>query len=132
LDEEGKNSALRAYKKAVRAKALDAVRSFLPTTTVTNLGAHLSSQAAESMINKMLASQHSEVRMLGLLAYQELFKVSPNVLSKIDDKHGVAGREFLRELNENDFEITPEVMEAFESYERKGLDKNYTVKLIDS
>src|SRR5690606_26988095 len=78
------------------------------------------------------ASQHSEVRMLGLLAYQELFKVSPNVLSKIDDKHGVAGREFLRELNENDFEITPEVMEAFESYERKGLDKNYTVKLIDS
>ncbi len=132
LDEVGKDAAKEAYTRAIRAKALDAVRSFLPTTTVTNLGAHLSGQAAESMINKMLSSQHSEVRMLGLLAYQELFKVSPNVLSKIDDKHGVSSREYLRALNSVKVEIPEDMMNEFEEYEKKELDKDYTVRLVDS
>lgn len=88
----------KAYDRALRAKAFDTVRVFLPTTTVTNLGAHFSGQAAENSINKMLSSPYSEVRLLGLLAYQELIKVSPNFLQNINRLHGEIARQYRKNL----------------------------------
>jgi len=93
-DKNLKEKVFRAYKRALKAKAFDTIRIFLPTTTVTNLGAHFSGQAAENTINKMMSSPHAEVRLLGLLAYKELEKIIPNFLQKIDHKHGEIMREY--------------------------------------
>ena len=93
-DEESKQKIISAYQRALKAKAFDTIRIFLPTTTVTNLGAHYSGQSIENTINKMLASPHAEVRLLGFLAFKELLTIIPNFLQKIDHKHGEIMREY--------------------------------------
>ena len=95
--DEDRQKAKRAYESAVTAKALDTIRVFLPATTVTNLGAHFSGQAAENAINKMLSSPHSEVRLLGAMAYEELQKVASSFLRNINHPYGRTQRDFLRE-----------------------------------
>lgn len=97
-DQSEKEKLQRAYERALKAKAFDTVRVFLPTTSVTNLGAHLSGQAAEFTINKMLASKYSEVRLLGQMAYEELLKVVPNFLQNIDHKFGQFVRDYRNEI----------------------------------
>lgn len=98
--EDDKTKAQKAYEKALLAKSLDTIRIFLPTTTVTNLGAHFSGQAAENAINKMLSSPYSEVRLLGLMAYQELVKVTPGFLQNIGRRSGEIQRAYLKEVRE--------------------------------
>lgn len=93
-DEVEKEKLTRAYERALRAKAFDTVRVFLPTTSVTNLGAHLSGQATENTLNKMLCSKYAEVRLLGQMAYEELLKVVPNFLQNIDHQHGGVARNY--------------------------------------
>lgn len=97
-DEVEKEKLTRAYERALKAKAFDTVRVFLPTTSVTNLGAHLSGQAAENTINKMLLSKYSEVRLLGQMAYEELLKVVPNFLQNIDHKFGQFARDYRNKI----------------------------------
>jgi len=88
----------KAYQRALKAKAFDTVRVFLPTTVVTNLGAHFSGQATENTINKMLISPYSEVRLLGEMAYEELIKISPNFLQNINSEYGKLAREYRKEI----------------------------------
>lgn len=94
LNSDKKEMIKNAYERAIKAKSFDTIRYFLPLTTVTNLGAHYSGQASEIIINKMLVSPFSEVRILGFLAYEELLKVSPNFLQNIDSNHGKVFRNY--------------------------------------
>ncbi len=119
LSEEQKKKAESAWKTAIKAKTLDTIRVFLPTTTVTNLGAHLSGQAAEHTINKMLASDHAEVRLLGLLAYNELSKVINSFLSNVDYTHGEKTREYLSQVKKSDIRLSPRIREAFKTFENE-------------
>ncbi|KKR30434.1 hypothetical protein A2715_02210 [Candidatus Woesebacteria bacterium RIFCSPHIGHO2_01_FULL_39_32] len=97
-NEDDKVRVQKAYERALKAKTFDTIRVFLPTTTVTNLGAHYSGQAAEHTINKMISSQHPEVRLLGVMAYHELEKVAPSFLQNVDHAHGSRTREYLRDV----------------------------------
>lgn len=99
-DEADKIKAQKAHERALLAKSLDTIRIFLPTTTVTNLGAHFSGQTAENAINKMLSSPYSEVRLLGLMAYQELIKVIPSFLQNVDCRYGIIQRTYLEKVGE--------------------------------
>lgn len=100
LTEDEQVKARRAYEQAVKAKALDTIRVFLPVTAATNFGAHFSGQTAENMINHLLVSPYAEARLMGLMAYQELMKVVPNFMQKIDHPHGQRTRQYLKELRE--------------------------------
>ena len=99
-DKNLKEKVSNAYKRALKAKAFDTIRIFLPTTTVTNLGAHFSGQAAENAINKMMASSYAEVRLLGFMAFRELNEIIPNFMQKIDHKHGEIMREYRKNISE--------------------------------
>ena len=101
LSEEDQKGARRAYEQAVKARALDTVRVFLPATMVTNFGAYLSGQSAENMINQLLTSPYTEARLMGAMAYKELMKVAPNFLQKINHPHGQVTRRNLRETRES-------------------------------
>jgi len=92
--------AQKAYERALKAKTFDTIRVFLPTTTVTNLGAHFSGQAAENSVNKLLTSPYPEVRLLGAMAYNELVKVAPSFLQNVDHVHGAKTREYMGDLRE--------------------------------
>src|SRR3990167_140493 len=98
--EDDRVKVQKAYERALKAKTFDTIRVFLPTTTVTNLGAHFSGQAAENTINKLLTSPHPEVRLLGAMAYEELVKVAPSFLQNVDHEHGAKTREYLQDVRE--------------------------------
>ena len=100
LNNDDKTKIQTAYTRALKAKAYDTIRFFLPVTTVTNLGAFFSGQAAETAINKMLVSPYFEARVLGQLALRELLKVSPNFLQNIDHPFGVVARNYRKEVRE--------------------------------
>lgn len=102
----------RAYTRALRAKAFDTIRVFLPTTVVTNLGAHYSGQSAENTINKMLISNHSEVRTLGKMAYEELIKISPNFLQNINFDFGRMARNYRKEIKSLQLKVTEKYLKA--------------------
>lgn len=110
-DPEMVEDAKRAYESAIQGKTLDLVRLFLPLTTVTNLGAHLSGQAAELMVNKMLASAHGEVRLLGALTLQELLKVTPNFFLEVP-KYGPKQSEYRREVTQKQIEVARKFLDG--------------------
>lgn len=79
------------YNSSVRAVALDAVRGILPAAVLSNVGIYGSAQAYEMLIMRMRSSQLAEVREYAELIKQELDKVIPAFLTRLDrsDRGGV-------------------------------------------
>jgi thymidylate synthase ThyX len=86
------------YRQAIRAKALDAVRGLLPASSLSNLGIYASGQAYESLLLRMRAHPLPEVRQYSQLMIDELRKVIPSFLKRIDvPERGVAWTHYLAE-----------------------------------
>lgn len=79
------------YNSSVRAVALDAVRGVLPAAVLSNVGIYGSAQAYEMLIMRMRSSQLAEVREYAELIKQELDKVIPAFLTRLDrpDRGGI-------------------------------------------
>ena len=74
----------RVYTATIRAKALDALRGMLPAATVSNLGVYAAGQAYEMMLFRLLASPLSEANEVGAMMLDELRKVIPSFLVRVD------------------------------------------------
>lgn len=86
------------YRQAIRAKALDAVRGLLPASSLSNLGIYASGQAYESLLLRMRAHPLPEVRQYSQLMIDELRKVIPSFLKRIDvPERGIAWTRYLAE-----------------------------------
>jgi thymidylate synthase ThyX len=86
------------YRQAIRAKALDAVRGLLPASALSNLGIYASGQAYEALILRMRAHPLPEVRQYAQLMLDELRKVIPSFLKRIDvPERGVAWTQYLEQ-----------------------------------
>ncbi len=72
------------YKAAIRAKALDTLRGLLPAATSSNVGVFGSGQAFEALLLRMRASELSEAREVSDLMLDELRKVIPAFLTRVD------------------------------------------------
>ena len=84
------------YRQAIRAKALDAVRGLLPAAALSNLGIYASGQAYESLLLRMRAHPLPEVRDYAGLMVEELRKVIPSFLKRLDvPDRGVAWTDYL-------------------------------------
>jgi thymidylate synthase ThyX len=73
-----------AFRRAVRARALDAVRGLLPAGSLSNVGVFGSGQAYESLLLHMRRHPLPEVREYGALMHAELSKVIPSFLTRLD------------------------------------------------
>jgi thymidylate synthase ThyX len=83
------------YRQAIRAKALDAVRGLLPASALSNLGIYASGQAYESLLLRMRANPLPEVREYAQLMLDELVKVIPSFLKRVDvPERGVAWTDY--------------------------------------
>jgi len=79
------------YRQAIRAKALDAVRGLLPASALSNLGIYASGQAYEALLLRMRAHPLPEVREYAQLMLDELVKVIPSFLKRVEvPERGVA------------------------------------------
>jgi thymidylate synthase ThyX len=73
-----------AYRQAIRAKALDAVRGLLPASAISNVGIYGSGQAFESLLLRMRAHPLEEVRLYSTMMLEELSKVIPSFLRRVE------------------------------------------------
>ena len=72
------------HRAAVRAKALDTLRGMLPAATQSNVGIYGTGQAYEALLLRMRAHPLREVRDCGEAMLQELRKVIPAFLTRVD------------------------------------------------
>lgn len=72
------------HRRAVRAKALDAVRGTLPAASLSNLGIFGTGQAYEQLLLRMRAHPLPEARRYAEMMLIELRKVIPSFLQRVD------------------------------------------------
>ncbi|HEY5111809.1 MAG TPA: FAD-dependent thymidylate synthase [Acidimicrobiales bacterium] len=84
------------YRQAIRAKALDGLRGLLPASALSNLGIYASGQAYEALLLRMRAHPLPEVRDYAKMMHEELAKVIPSFLKRLDvPERGVAWTHYL-------------------------------------
>jgi thymidylate synthase ThyX len=72
------------HRAAIRAKALDTLRGLLPAATQSNVGMYGTGQAFEALLLRMRAHPLIEARATADLMLQELRKVIPAFLVRVD------------------------------------------------
>lgn len=72
------------YKQTIKAKACDAVRGVLPAATLSNVGMYGTGQAYEALLLRMRAHPLPEARGYAELMLEELRKVIPSFLTRLD------------------------------------------------
>ena len=91
-------SSEAAWRQAVKARALDALRGMLPAATISNVGIYGTGQAYEALLLRMRASALPEARSYADLMLDELRKVIPAFLQRVDrEDRGVAWTRYLAE-----------------------------------
>lgn len=74
----------RVWRSTIRAKAFDTVRGLLPGATLSNVGIYATGQAYEMALVRMQAHPLEEVRQYGEMMLEELRKVIPSFLTRVD------------------------------------------------
>ena len=91
-------SSEAAWRRAVKARALDGLRGLLPAATTSNLGIYATGQAYEALLLRLRASALPEARSYADLLLEELRKVIPAFLHRVDrEDRGVAWSRYLAE-----------------------------------
>ena len=73
-----------AYRTAIKARALDAIRGMLPASSLSNLGIYGTGQAYEALLLRMRSHPLPESRAYADLMLTELRKVVPSFLKRVD------------------------------------------------
>ena len=95
------------YNSSIRAKACDVARGLLPASTFSNVGIFASGQAYENMIMKMNSHPLAEVRNYSKLMLNELRKVIPSFLKRVDlPERGLLWSKYFKDINENMEKVT--------------------------
>ncbi|HET8975437.1 MAG TPA: FAD-dependent thymidylate synthase [Solirubrobacterales bacterium] len=74
----------KAWESSIRAKALDLLRGLLPASTLSHVGIFASGQAYEQMLLRMLASPLPEARAFASQILEELKKVMPSFVARVE------------------------------------------------
>ena len=72
------------YKQTIKAKACDAARGILPAATLSNVGIYGTGQAFEALLLRMRAHPLPEARSYAAMMLEELRKVIPSFLARVD------------------------------------------------
>jgi thymidylate synthase ThyX len=73
-----------AWRRSIRAKALDLLRGLLPAATLSHVGIFASGQAYEQLLLRLMASPLPEAREFGSMLLAELQKVMPSFVARVE------------------------------------------------
>jgi thymidylate synthase ThyX len=73
-----------AWERSIKAKALDLLRGLLPAATLSHVGIFASGQAYEQLLLRMLASPLPEARHFAAMILEELKKVMPSFVARVE------------------------------------------------
>ena len=90
-----KNKYPEEKEIVLKTKVLDTIRGILPLSTLGQLALFGNGQAFEYLINRSLEHPLEEVRWLGQRAYEELNKVIPAFLRRIEKEESKEYRKYL-------------------------------------
>ncbi|MDQ3574171.1 MAG: FAD-dependent thymidylate synthase [Actinomycetota bacterium] len=114
------------YRQSIRAKGYDALRGILPAAALSNVGIYGTGQAYESLLLRMRAHALPEARSYAALMLEELRKVIPSFLKRVDQPNrGVAWAAY-QEANRTAMEQVAERLLAEEEPEPRPM-----VTLVD-
>jgi thymidylate synthase ThyX len=94
-------SAQRIYNAATKAKALDALRSLLPASTLTNVGITGNGRAFEYLLSILLSSNLAEEQNLALDMKSQLDTTIKSFVGRADDKYGKVLQKYLQNIRKN-------------------------------
>src|SRR5439155_14479757 len=72
------------YRQSIRAKAFDALRGMLPAASLSNVGIYGTGQGYEALLLRMRAHPLPEARAYAAMMLEELRKVIPSFLARVD------------------------------------------------
>ncbi|MDQ6946531.1 MAG: FAD-dependent thymidylate synthase [Actinomycetota bacterium] len=72
------------YRQSIRAKAFDSLRGLLPAASLSNVGIYGTGQGYEALLLRMRAHPLPEARNYAALILEELRKVIPSFLTRVD------------------------------------------------
>lgn len=99
---KGDNLSQRAWNNIIKAKACDITRGLLPASTKTNLGIFGNGQFFEYLLIKMFASSNFEVQNYARMILDELRKIIPSFLTRVDRKdRGEVWSKYFFTVNKN-------------------------------
>jgi thymidylate synthase ThyX len=73
-----------AWRRSIRAKALDLLRGLLPASTLSHVGIYATGQAYEQLLLRLMASPLPEAREIGGMILRELQLVMPSFVSRVE------------------------------------------------
>ena len=73
-----------AWRRSIRAKALDLLRGLLPAATLSHVGIYASGQAYEQLLLRLMASPLPEAREYGGMILRELQQTMPSFVSRVE------------------------------------------------
>ncbi len=73
-----------AWRRSIRAKALDLVRGVLPAATLSHVGVFASGQAYEQLLLRLASSPLPEAREFGAMILEELRQVIPSFVARVE------------------------------------------------
>jgi len=115
------------YRQAIRAKAFDALRGILPAASLSNVGIYGTGQGYEQLLLRLRSQPLPEARTYADLMLQELRKVVPSFLKRVDlDDRGVAWSNYLATNREAMDEVAARLFPP-----SVPVDPAPTVRLID-
>ncbi len=127
------------YRSAVKAKALDAVRGILPAAAQSNVGIYATGQSYEQMLIRMRADPLPEARLYADLMLEELRKVIPSFVKRVDiadrgqqtSDYQSANRDAMSALS-RELLTPPAAYDQQESVELVDFDPEAEIKLVAS
>ena len=99
-NENDVKSANMIYRAATKAKALDALRGFLPASTLTNVGITGNGRAFEYLLIILFSSKLTEEKQLATKLKHELDTTIKSFVSRSNDQYGKAFQKYLKAIKE--------------------------------
>jgi thymidylate synthase ThyX len=111
-----------AWRQAVKAKSLDALRGLLPAASLSNVGIYGTGQAYEALLLRMRANPLPEARTYAALILDELRKVIPSFLRRVDlPDRGGAWSAYLADTRAAMEEVTAKLFGGIETETRPAV-----------
>lgn len=125
-----KEQSDRAWETTIKAKACDIVRGLLPASTRSNMGIYGNGQFYEYLLVKMYASQNGEVIQYADMLLEELRKIIPAFLTRVDlEDRGKLWSKYIKDI---DFDMQNESSAILENIsEEKVRQEHNEVKLVN-
>ena len=107
------NDSEAVHKAVIRAKALDTLRGLLPAATESSVGIYATGQAYESLLLRLRASRVREAHTCASLMLEELRKVIPAFLTRVDvPDRGGAWSDYLARVREDAADMAAQVLDG--------------------